>query len=1655
MKRIYFILSFCFLYLSSNAQTAATYGFTALSAPFSSIALTGTLIPTLSDDDVTELAIPIGFNFDYCGTTYTSLSACSNGWLSLNNSPSLDFDNIELLIDGPGWIMPYWDDLDGFFTGAVFCATTGIAPNRVFTIEWNNYESLVGFGSVTFQVKLYETTNIIDFHYGLSTLFGSDATMGISNDNISDWQTLSDESAAPTALLAPLFINTIVGTPADGQIYRWTPSSCVVSTIAGTLTTCPGATTTLTNATAGGTWSSSTPAVGTVGSTSGVVSGLSAGTTTITYTASPGCFATAVVTVSAITPVTGTYTVCTGSTTTLGHVTAGGTWSSSAPAIATINATTGEVAGLTPGTATMAYTLPGGCVANAVVTVYATPAAITGTLLLCQGNTNTLASTTLGGAWSSSLTGVATIDAGLGNITGIAGGTTTISYTMPSGCYSLAIATVNPTPGVITGGTSTCLAGTLALSSTTFGGTWSSTTPATATINASTGVLTGIGSGTTTVSYTLASGCFTTLVVSVTSVVAPITGDIQVCRFDNSLLGCTTPGGTWSSSAPAIGTIGAATGLFQALSAGTTTISYTLGSGCFTTAIVTVDPVELIGGIATVCPGSTITMTNAVAGGTWASANTAVFTVNAGGVVTGISAGTVNISYTNPFGCSIATPITVNPLPTAIAGDLLICVGTTSTLSSGPAGGVWSHTPLGAVSIDGVTGIVTGVSVGVSEVTYTNPATTCMVRAAVTVDPAPAAITGGMSVCPGNTSALGHPVSGGTWASSNAAVASISATGVLTGVALAGGTATISYTLPTSGCVATRVATVLPAPAAIGGALTVCVGATTALTSAGAAWSSSNTAVATVGAGTGTVGGISAGTATIIATGANTCTRSAVVTVNANPGAITGTAIFCAQSTTTLAAAPAGGAWSSSNLPVATVNGGGIVAGINNGTATISYTLLGCSSTRIVTVQPLPAIFTPAAPTTVCLGLTTTLNSTPGGTWSSSNIPVADIGSTTGVVTGNATGTAVITYTLPSGCLRTRTITVNPLPAAIGGATSICPGSTVTLTNTSPGGTWSSSNTAVATIVTGSGAVTGVAGGTSTITYTVGTGCISTAVMSVISAPIAAITAIGDTNLCPGDFVTLTSSAAIGATYEWYDGGVLIPTATTPTYITSAAGSYQVRVSISAGCTTLSVPKTVSVFPATASITVPGGVTTTCAGSPVALDANTGVGLTYQWQLGGAPITGATAATYNAAISGNYTVRVTNAQGCWAVSAPVSITVNPTPSNVVTASGPLTFCNGGSVTLSAVAGFTYQWYNSVGAIAGATAASFTTSTPEDYYVEVTGAGACIGTSAISTVIVNPLPDVSITPGGTRVFCAGGNVQLDAAAGYGYQWYRNGTALAGATNATYFAFASGGYRVEVTDLATGCTDMTHADTVVTVISSPTSLPLTPSTFCWGGSSLLSTSVSGLGSALTYQWFFNGVAIPGAVAANYTAGVSGNYHCRIAVPGSCTILTNTVPVTEMPLPDPPITFNGTIFQTGSYYVSYQWYKNLVAIPGAVANTTPATSDGNYKVAVTDTNGCQSVSSVYVLTGWKGGSPGTGVTNVNTTDISIFPNPAAETIYIACEMKVRAVVSSIDGKVLITAENAKEISLKGLADGVYIVSLYDENGQQLKVQKLVKRQ
>ncbi len=857
------------------------------------------------------------------------------------------------------------------------------------------------------------------------------------------------------------------------------------SPITGTLLLCNG-TSTLASSPGTGAWSSVTPGVATI-SGGGVVTAVSPGNTTISYTLPTTCVRTAIVTVnSAPSTSTGAAEICVAGTTTLSNGSPGGTWSSSNTSKATVGSGTGLVTGVNSGTTNISYIVPGvGCYTFTEVTVDPTPAAITGTTNACVGASSTLSHTTPAGTWTSSNVAIATVGSNTGVVTGVSAGTITITYTISATCFKTTSFTVKALPAAITGNPFVCVGTTTALADATGTGTWSSSNTTNAVINTVSGLTFGMAVGTATITYKLPTTCYVVQEVTVNAAPAPITGTAAVCAGSTTTLNGTPASGTWTSNNGAIATVGSSTGVVTGVSPGTVVISYALPtSGCIVTKTVTVGtgPGAIIGNLGT-CVGSTTSLSSGAPGGTWASSNAGVASVgSSSGVVTGASAGNATISYFAIGGCIVTAQATVDAAVTSNTGHATVCIGGTSTLGNVTGGGAWTSSNGSIATVGSGTGTVTGIAAGTANITYAVSAA-CFSVTQVTVTTAPAAITGTTNVCTGFTITLTHGTPGGTWTSSNPSIGTVnSGTGVVGGIT--GGGVTITYDLG-YGCFTTKDIVVNDPPPAITGNLTVCEGSGSLLESiigGSGTWGTSDAGFADVDLTSGLMTGVAAGNATITYTSGTTgCFVTAEATVNPTPTAITGNFSICVGVTETMSSTPGGGTWTSSNESVATIgSSSGDAIGATGGTTNISYTLAnGCGVLQSVTVNNLPAAITGTL--VICPAGTSTLSSaTGGGAWSSVTPGVATIDGG-GVVSPVSPGNTTISYTLPTGCASTAIVTVNTAPPSITGIATICQGGASTLGNASPGGTWSTSNGAIATVGAGTGVVTGVSVGTQTL----------------------------------------------------------------------------------------------------------------------------------------------------------------------------------------------------------------------------------------------------------------------------------------------------------------------------------------------------------------------------------------------------------------------------------------------------------------------------------------------------------------------------------------------------------------------------------------------
>ncbi len=1180
--------------------------------------------------------------------------------------------------------------------------------------------------------------------------------------------------------------------------------------ISGTLSACEGTTTALNFPSTAGAWSSSNTAIASINPTSGLVTGISSGTTTISYIMTASCFKTAVVTVTAVpAAITGTAVMCEGSSTTLNN--SGGTWSSSNTAIAVVNSL-GQVAGISAGNANITYRIAStSCYTVREVTV--NPLPVITPVTMCEGDTVTMVASPTGGTWTSNNSSVAVLNPTIGNITGVylshtSIGVAAINYTSPIGCSRISVVTLNPTPANIVNYTaSICAGNNVILTSSTSGAIWSSSNSSVATVNSS-GLMSALSQGTTTITYGFASGCYAikTLTVNPLPTVNAITGTLSICRFNSSSLSNTTIGGTWSSSNTSVASI-TNTGLVTGNNAGNATISYSITNefGCtnrvFATMSVNPYPVvSAISGATGICIGNSSSLSNSNPDGIWTSSNAAVAAIGTNGIVTGVATGTASISYTvtNAFGCStqVSTMVTVSPPPTVapITGSLNVCKFDNTMLSNTTPSGVWASSNTSVASVN-PGGIVTTTNVGTSTISYTvNGSLGCSttVTKVVTVNEIPAITSpSGLEICEGATFTVNSSISNGTWSSSDPAKAVI---GLLAGnlIGMNAGNTTITFTANGSGCFTTENFLVKSAPTNITTVPALCKGNTITLSSlpASGTWNSLNPTTVSVNAATGLITAIinnhsDISYATITYTISNGCSKSTIVTVNPHPADIYGTTLnLCAGQSTIAITGSTGGTWSSSNSAVATISPTGNITSIAAGTTVISYTnSFGCAETEIVTVNPLLAPNT--GTTSICSGTTTILsNATPGGTWTSSNNSVASINATSGFVTSTMAGTTSITYTAPTGCNTTSIITVNPIPAIIVGATSLCQGNTSSFSVTPITGTWSSSNTAVATINETSGLLSAIAAGTVQVTYSNSGGCFRTATVTVNALP-ADIT--GSPVVCAGGGITALSNTS----GTWTSSNNSIASVNFLGSVTGVnAGNATITFRNAANCITT---RLVTVNPLPNTFTTPNnlcaGSTATLVGSPSGgtwLSSNNAV-FTVNSTTGDM-----TAVVVNYGSLSLSVVTYTLPTGCKRTAL---VTVNPMPAPIY--GGTTSICTGNNTTfLCGTSGATWSssapaiaTINSSGNITGINSGTATISYTNSY-----------GCAARRTITVNESP-ANIT--GDNIVTTGASVTLSNAT-IGGTWSSNNTSKASinATTGIAIGISTGTANISYT-MSNGC------------------------------------------------------------------------------------------------------------------------------------------------------------------------------------------------------------------------------------------------------------
>ncbi len=796
-----------------------------------------------------------------------------------------------------------------------------------------------------------------------------------------------------------------------------------------------------------------------------------------------------------------------------------------------------------------------------------------------------------------------------------------------------------------------------------------------------------------------------------------------------------------------------------------------------------------------ICVGSTMTLTNATAGGVWVSDSVNLGTINSAGLYAPLKGGWDILEYRakNIWGCPDTTskPIfnITSKFAPPISGDSVVCQYHTIPLSNSFPGGTWISLNTSVATVSS-TGDVSGQTPGIDTIKYVVVAGGCSdtVYKAITVNPGPqiSTITGLTNTCVGKIYSYTNTAPNGVWSSSNNNVASINpTTGVLT--TNVSGNTIIKYVITNlSGCSDSSSLTINvnpnPVIGPISGSDSFCIRVISQFADAtnSGVWTTTNPAVASIDSVSGIFLTHQLGNDTVRYTVTTTmgCVDSVSKAFFVNPtpkaGPIYATNQYiCVGDTLNLSDTSAAGVWASANPSVISVNPiTGFATALTSGYAPISYIVTnknGCADTAYINLfaNALP----PSTPITgnfnICIGTTTYMNNfVKGGVWSSGNSSIVTIDKF-GAITGILSGSAYIYYTVTKANCTTKdsiqvVVSTTPVIAAITGPKVVCYNQTINLGTTSTGGVWQSITPRFVGI-DAFGNLTGLAPGVGVIKYTLTNtnGCFSTLLDTITVNNLPKIASIsGRKDVCVGQQVVVNTIPT---------GGIWSMTNTSLASINPANGTIAglvrgqdtvkyVYTDANACTDSVFASFVVNPLPSIAPIT---GNNNICINSIAVLTDS--VPRKGVWETTDSTIV---QVTFDGVIrgitAGTATVRyvVISKQGCAdSVGTPVKVNALPVINSIT---GPSVVCVNDSISLTATATDPGAWSvmdNTIGSINAVTGTYTGVSAGIDSAIYTATNGIGCSNRAAHLIKVNPLPFVDSVQGNFSPVCVKDSVHL--------------------------------------------------------------------------------------------------------------------------------------------------------------------------------------------------------------------------------------------------------------------------------------------------------
>lgn len=479
--------------------------------------------------------------------------------------------------------------------------------------------------------------------------------------------------------------------------------------------------------------------------------------------------------------------------------------------------------------------------------------------------------------------------------------------------------------------------------------------------------------------------------------------------------------------------------------------------------------------------------------------------------------------------------------------------------------------------------------------------------------------------------------------------------------------------------------------------------------------------------------------------------------------------------------------------------------------------------------------------------------------------------------------------------------------------------------------------------------ISGLAAGLYSVTISDGNGCMTSSNFTVNNnAGSLAVTATVNPELCisGNGSINQTATGGNGAlTYSWSSGQ------STQDISGLSTGTYTCTVTDQTGCY---VENTYNVGQLTGDISLVGSNITneSCGNAQGAINVTfTGNNLTYLWS------NGATTEDVSGLTAGNYTVTVSNAQGCTYTSEVMAVINSAGSLSVTTQLITEEVCNNnnGSININVSGGtapYTFVWSNGatnediIGLAAGtySLTVSDANGCTENHAITV---GSASGTLAITNAVVTN-ETCGNSAGAINVIPVGGTAPLT------YLWSN------GATTQDLSGQPAGNYSIVITD-AIGCS-VNGSYTISNIANALAFTPVVTNEICSNGQGEITLNVTGGTAPYTYAWS------NGGTIATITGLVSGNYSCTISDNTGCDIVTGTISIGNTPngmsanavVTDAICGPNGAVDVTisgGNAPFTYAWSN------GATTEDISNVGAGVYSYTMTDMAGCE-VSGVETV-------------------------------------------------------------------------------------------